>query len=283
MICTEQGVLPESQYFFFTPSTMFKQYYYYLVNCGHFYCQYGYKIKREGHKVPLLIYVVDGQLNLDYENKIYTAQKGDILLIDCSKPHTYYSGPTCNFLYFHFNGSDALRITNHLISQNGGALFKLETNSQISQIMYDLITKLYYEQPVTDIELSCAVYNCLCLTQAFNEILSLPSSPTSNMISNTIYYIRSNISKNLTIKTLADQVNLSPYYFSHLFKKETGTSPMEYIALTKVNLAKTMLKTTQQTASEIAYSLGYSSSSSFINAFTSRVGTSPIKFRNSAK
>ncbi|PKM49974.1 MAG: AraC family transcriptional regulator [Firmicutes bacterium HGW-Firmicutes-7] len=283
MICTETGVLPNSHYFFFTPSTIFEKYYYYLLVCGHFHCQYGYKIKRKGNTEPLLICILDGQLHLDYENKQYTGRKGDILLIDCHKPHTYYSDPSCNFLFLHFGGSDSVRITNHLISQNGGALFQLETNQAISQILYELITKLYYEQTINDIELSCIVYNCLCLTQAINEILATPSSPNSSIISNSIYYIRNNISKSLTLKDLADQASLSIYYFSHLFKKETGISPIEYIALTKINIAKTMLKTTQSSVSEIAESLGYSSSSSFINAFTSRVEISPMKFRNMPK
>lgn len=283
MICTETGVLPKSQYFFFTPSPMFEKYYYYILVCGHFYCQYGYRIKRDGNTDPLLIYVIDGHLHLDFENKQYTATKGDVLLIDCYKPHTYYSEPNCEFLFFHYAGSDSMRITNHLISQNGGALFKLETNHQIAQIMYDLTTRLYYEQPVNDIDLSCVVYNCLCLTQSFNEILPVASSFPSTTISNSIYYIRKNIGKNITLNTLSEHANISPSYFSHLFKKETGISPIEYIALTKINLAKTMLKTTQKRISEIADTLGYSSSSSFINAFTSRVGFSPAKFRNESQ
>lgn len=283
MICTETGVLPKSQYFFFTPSPIFEKYYYYMLVCGHFYCQYGYRIQRKGDTNPLLIYILDGQFHLDYENRQYKATKGDILLIDCHKPHTYYSDPNCNFLFFHFAGSDSIRITNHLITQNRGALFRLETNQTISQIMYELITKLYYEQPVSDIELSIIVYNCLCLIQSINEIIPVHTSETSNIISNSIYYIRNNIGKRLTIQDLAEQANLSIYYFSHLFKKETGVPPIEYVAQMKVNIAKTMLKTTQSTISEIADSLGYSSSSSFINAFTSRVGTSPLKFRNTIK
>lgn len=146
--------------------------------------------------------------------------------------------------------------------------------------MNDLVTKLYYEQPVNDIELSQIVYNCLCITQSFNEILPFASSITSATISNTIYFIRKNIEKNLTLKILSEHANMSSSYFSHLFKEKTGISPIEYVAITKINLAKTMLKITQKPISEIAETLGYSSSSSFINAFTSRVGFSPTKFRN---
>nr|MDA3846629.1 AraC family transcriptional regulator [Vallitaleaceae bacterium] len=277
------GILPNSHYFFFTPSPMFEKHFYYLLVCGHFHCQYGYKIKRKGNTVPLLIYILDGQLHLDYENKQYVGKGGDLLLIDCNKPHSYYSDPNCNFLFFHFSGNDSICLTNHLISQNGGALFQLETNQVISQIIYKTITKLYYEQPLDDIELSCMIYNCLCLIQTMNRILPLPSSPNSGIVSNSINFIRNNISKSLSLKDLANQANLSTYYFSHLFKKETGISPIEYISLTKINIAKTMLKTTQSSVSEIAEFLGYSSSSSFINAFTSRAAISPLKFRNTPK
>lgn len=282
MICNETGVLPESQYFFFTPSPVIERYYFYLLVCGHFNCELGYHITRKGNTSPLLIYIIDGQLNLDYENREYQAKKGDILLIDCNKPHTYYSDPNCNFLFFHFNGSDSIRITNHLIKQNEGALFRLEINQTISQLMYELVTKLYYDQAINDIDLSIVVYNCLCLMQAINEILPVQPSLTSSVISDSIYYIRNNINRSLSIKDLSSQAHLSPYYYAHLFKRETGSSPIEYIAQLKIKIAKTMLKTSQITISEIAESLGYSSSSSFINAFTSRIGTSPMKFRNSS-
>lgn len=280
MICKEKGVLPKSQYFFFNPSEKFKEFYYYILVTGRFFCTHGYRIKREGNTDPLLIYITDGQLHLKYENKKYIARKDEIILIDCYKPHTYYSDSKCNFIFFHFAGSNSLSITNHLISQNNGPLFKLANKKNIYKAMNDLISKLYYEQPVEDIDLSSVVYNCLCLIPSFNQISSFSSLPTSDAISNVIHYIRNNIEKKLSLKTLAEQANLSQYYFSHLFKKETGITPIEYVSITKINLAKTMLKTTQRTISEIADSLGYSSSSSFINAFTSRVGISPAKFRN---
>lgn len=280
MICNEKGVFPKSQYFFFTPSEMFSKYYYYMLVCGHFYCNSGYRIQRDGHVDPLIVYVVNGQFNLNYEGKQYIASKGEIVLVDCQKPHTYYSGHTCEFLFFHFSGSDSYSIVNHLISQNNGAVFKLENSQQIYTIMNSTITKLYYDQPLDDIELSCIVYNTLCSLQAFNEILPTTSSPISDTILDVIYYIKANIYDNYTLNMLANYANLSPYYFSHLFKNETGYSPIEYVTLLKLNLAKTMLKTSSKSISEIAISLGYSSSSSFINAFKSRVGVSPNRFRN---
>ncbi|MBU3113327.1 AraC family transcriptional regulator [Clostridium lacusfryxellense] len=280
MICREKGVLPNSEYFFFDPSQKFKNYYYYVLNCGHFYCNNNYSIKRDGNNVPLFLYIIDGEFHLEYEGNHYLATKGDIILIDGQKPHYYYSGDYCDFIYIHYSGNFSCKLISHLIDQNNGPLFKLQNHQEIYKLANDIIAKLYYNQPVTDVNLSCAIYNCLCYIQDSNDVLSTSSSPSNNIITNSIYFIRINIGQDLNLHTLAKQANLSLYYYAHLFKKETGMSCMEYIAKCKINLAKTMLKTTQQTISEIADSLGYSSSSSFINAFSSRIGISPLKFRN---
>ena len=66
---------------------------------------------------------------------------------------------------------------------------------------------------------------------------------------------------------------------THLFKEETGISPIEYVAMTKINYAKNILKTTENSITEIADLLGYSSDASFINAFKKRAGISPARFR----
>lgn len=66
MICKERGVLPKSQYFFFSPSEDFLKYNYGVVNCGHFYCHFGYRREREGNAYPLFIYVFKGKLHLEH-------------------------------------------------------------------------------------------------------------------------------------------------------------------------------------------------------------------------
>ena len=282
MLCTEQGVISNSQYFFFTPSDIFVNNYYYMLVCGHFYCRNHYSIQRDGGVAPLIMYIISGQLQLTYEERSYTATRGEIILLDCDKPHTYYCNTTCEFLFFHFDGCNSRQVVNHLISQNGGALFHLESSKEIYDIMNTVITKLYYDHFPTDIERSCTVYSTICSMQSFNVLLPVAASPISNTMSDVITYIKNNIGEDFTLDKLASQVNLSKYYFSHVFKEETGLSPMEFISHTRINLAKTILKTTRRTISDIAIDLGYSSSSSFINAFTSRIGISPNKFRNTS-
>ena len=94
-----------------------------------------------------------------------------------------------------------------------------------------------------------------------------------------IQYIRANIGKPVTLDELAKVAKLSPYYFSHCFKRQSGFSPMEYVINTRVDRAKILLARTSKSVEEIAYEVGYSSSSSFINLFVKREGVSPARYR----
>lgn len=282
MICTEKGVLPGSHYFFFTPSENFKAHYYYMLVYGKFICDSMYKIVRKGGVSPLVFYIEEGELCLNYRDSKTTAHKGDVVLIDCADPHAYHCPSHCEFLFFHFDGANSVELTNHLIEQNGGPVSKLENQDAVYEIMNTLFNGLCGEAIPSEIERSCAVYQTLCHIQSSSGTLPASSSPSSQIVSGVIDYIRDHVGEHLTLEVLSNQANLSKYYFSHIFKEETGLSPIEYVAQVRVTLAMTILKTTSRTVADIATSLGYSSSCSFINSFTARAGMSPNKYRYSS-
>ena len=72
---------------------------------------------------------------------------------------------------------------------------------------------------------------------------------------------------------------MSPYYFSRLFKRCLQQSPHEYILTLRLDKAKYLLTSTNQTIAEISQEVGFLSDTGFINAFKNRVGISPGKFR----
>lgn len=276
MQCKENGVLPGSQYFFFTPSEIVNKYFYYLLVCGHFYCQTGYYIKRKTHFAPLLMYVKEGILQVECEGNKYTARKDDIVLIDCRYPHCYYSDGSTDFVFFHYKGINSLNITDELLKNNGSPIFQIKNAKTIYNIINTIITKLYNEQPVSDMEFSCAVHELLCLMRLPEKTFELYDD---SIIAKVTDYVNKNISSTITLADLAKQANLSSFYFSKVFKRATGFSPIEYVSKTRIDLAKKILKTTTKSINEIAIGLGYSSSSCFINAFIHSVGISPNKFR----
>ena len=120
------------------------------------------------------------------------------------------------------------------------------------------------------------VYSTLCLIQEQKDSLASDEPESGSTSEKVIRYINRNLQNKITLKELADYAGLSPYYFSRLFKKETGHSPLEYVALSKINYSKLMLRTSKMPISEIAETLGYSSTASYINAFNARRGLTPF-------
>lgn len=77
----------------------------------------------------------------------------------------------------------------------------------------------------------------------------------------------------------AEQLCLSPKYFSDLMKKETGRTAIEHIHGHIVEAAKELLMNPALTVSEIAYRLGFQYPAHFSRLFKKIVGSSPAEFR----
>lgn len=93
-------------------------------------------------------------------------------------------------------------------------------------------------------------------------------------------YIVNNIANPITVKDVADHVNLSAEYFTKLFKRETGQNIKEYIALSKVTAAKEMLEHSNISVGMIALELGYSYFSHFTQVFKKYENMTPSEYRS---
>jgi len=83
-----------------------------------------------------------------------------------------------------------------------------------------------------------------------------------------------------SVKYLASKVNLSPSYLSDLLKRETGLNAQDHIHYFVIEQAKNILLQTNQSVSEIAYSLGFEYPQYFSRLFKQKTGKTPIEFRN---
>ena len=147
----------------------------------------------------------------------------------------------------------------------------------IGRLMFDMVDFYNHDGIETMVQTSGRIYRIL-------EHLLTPDRQqfqNENSMESVIRYIRANVGKDMTLSELADIASLSPFYFAHCFKNQTGFSPMEYVINTRLDQAKILLARTTKPVTEIAYETGYSSGSSFNNMFVRRTGMSPRQYRRS--
>ena len=87
------------------------------------------------------------------------------------------------------------------------------------------------------------------------------------------------INKTPSVKDLAEKVNLSSGYLSDLLKKETGRNAMDHIHYYVIEQAKNSLSQSNQSVSEIAYSLGFEYPQYFSRLFKQKTGKTPQEYR----
>jgi len=98
-------------------------------------------------------------------------------------------------------------------------------------------------------------------------------------ISKAIGYIEDNITEELTIKDIAKQAMVSPFYFQKGFAMLCGFTVGEYIRCRRLALAGSELISTDKKIIDIALDYGYDSPDSFTKAFIRFHGTTPTSVR----
>lgn len=84
-----------------------------------------------------------------------------------------------------------------------------------------------------------------------------------------------------TVKSLADELNVSPNYLSDMLRTVTGQNTQQHIHSKLIEKAKEYLTTTSKSISEIAFQLGFEHSQSFNRLFKKKTKQSPLEYRNS--
>lgn len=104
---------------------------------------------------------------------------------------------------------------------------------------------------------------------------------TNSLIRKAIGFIKDNFKSDITLEDVSREVNISPHYFSKLFKDEMGENFIDYLTTLRINTAKEIMKNSLMSVKEICYEIGYGDPNYFSRIFKKIVGVTPTEYRDS--
>lgn len=101
----------------------------------------------------------------------------------------------------------------------------------------------------------------------------------SYLIGKTITIISYDLTADLTLNNLANQLNVNPSYLSSLFKKECGCTLTEYVNNKRIEYSLGLLRKTDKLVHEISFDCGIQDTNYFIKLFKKITGQTPSQYR----
>src|SRR5512143_560281 len=99
-------------------------------------------------------------------------------------------------------------------------------------------------------------------------------------IQQAVRFINDNYRTDIRLAAAAREACMSPSHFSRIFRKVMGSSYQEYLNSRRITKAKNLLRTSPQSVTEIAFSLGFADPTGFGRIFKKLTNQTPSAYRS---
>ena len=243
------------------------------------------------HNYIELLYSLSSDANVWVNGDCHGFKTGDLAIINSEELH----GVTTN----NFSSYICIKFSPDILYANEQALLEYK---YVTPFLSENRNKIiYHKSELQNIDISSLTteimneweekkhaYELLIrgnILKIFTEILrirnsenEMPETLLTEPVKKVISYMHKNFNT-ATEKEAADICGLSYNYFAHTFKKALGKSFNDYLTQIKLREAEKLLILTDKSMTDIAYDIGFSTTSHFILRFKEAKQITPSKFR----
>ncbi|MBR5996640.1 MAG: helix-turn-helix transcriptional regulator [Bacilli bacterium] len=257
--------------------------------------------KEHIHNEFEIFIVLKGSGIAKIKNKSYSLKAGDIFLINSGEVHSYMSDPLYS-LDVEDTGDVPLflfvQISNHCLREYfpqirttvfnscnlRDYLSDAEANSMINLLVQS--AKLYFlEEPLYQLNVLSNIAKVMvsCYKEVPHEIISEAQKTNLKQknlrVERIISYIDANFETQIRLQDLAEQENLSPTHFSHLFTSLFGVTFQNYVNIKRMEQCIRLMPNKEKTLLEISYESGFSDPKYMNRMFIKHFGYTPKEYR----
>jgi transcriptional regulator GlxA family with amidase domain len=110
-------------------------------------------------------------------------------------------------------------------------------------------------------------------------IVHEPPAPSGASLAPVLAWIEEHLDEDLDVDDIAAVALMSPRTLSRQFRRQTGTTPLQWLLRARIRAAQGLLETTDLSVARIARRSGFASPATFRDRFRRVVGVSPQRYR----
>ena len=234
-----------------------------------------YPKKNIGRKSDAFIYILEGSMRYRFADREFVSKAGDILYLSAG---SFYEMENMEQTYRYICANFTFALPDGISPMSDS--FSMQNPKLTESLFRKMLENWILQKP-------CATEDCLSiLYSVYAEILRLESAsyvPLSKrkILENAVLYIAEHLSdEKLSIPEIASSVNMSESYFRHLFLEIYSVSPVQYINTLRINRAKELIRSTDESFTAIAEQVGFANVYYFSRMFKKKAGCTPSEYRS---
>ncbi|MHA0855546.1 AraC family transcriptional regulator [Paenibacillus sp. CMAA1364] len=254
------------------------------------------------HKEIEIIYVTKGSFDIGINDVPIRMLKGEIQFIIGGDVHYFLASPDSERIVIQFDLSLYHEISMHQdkTRSSGEAFMGMEHSSSkwsayTTERMRSLIESIHDENVQSKegyrYMIKAKLYEMLALiyrdvprnSQQKNIEFSINGNIRSRdmleKLERIFSYVEDHYREPITLKEIAEYMGFDSFYFSKMFKKNTGKNFTTFLNDYRLNKAKWLLLTGDEPMIEVAEASGFGSVKTFHHLFKEATGISPLKYR----
>ncbi|MDD3409901.1 MAG: AraC family transcriptional regulator [Eubacteriales bacterium] len=264
------------------------------LSCGRFISDHPFLHSARQLDNFVILFGISGEMSIVCDDQEFTLKPGSMLLLPPGLRHSGArpSTPQLSYCWCHFICQDEYQLLDSE-SLEINALFDHRQFSGIVLPMYGEVGAV--DRPMLIFQQMMHIaYTQYRYCNAADYALSLLAAELSEQcwqpsqllkhnpakLNEITEWIRINLTKPLTVQSIAAKFGYSADYLSSMFRRHMDVNIVKYIRNMRINRAKELLLNTQKQVQEIACEIGYTDEKYFMRQFKAVENMTPSDFRN---
>lgn len=255
-----------------------------LTRCGYHECppdhSWGPKSRPQYH----MHFIIEGKGTLETCGSTYHLNKGDIFLLLPNVVSCYYADhdDPWHYAFACFVGTQTERYLKKAGFSNDSVIRRCNLPVNTFTACIDEMLAAHQLTMTNELKRTAALYKLFALLTESNNCSEEGAQydySSQSYLDHALQFIHYNFQKNIQISDIAEYVGITRSYLFQIFKQNLNESPKDYLLHYRMEHAKYLLETSNESIKSIAAAVGYNDPLTFSKMFSSIIGVSPSKYR----